>query len=301
MSKQIHPTTSVSDVTHYLSSWNSEIWNDLIEVINLGRRNNPYKKELDFNSMWEEQCGINYPMMYVASVYLYLYYQQRECDTILFATRDCCHWVKIFKKLFPEVNAHYFHCSRNMLEKAGTEHNPHYKKYVMSLLQSSPEKTVFVDIHGTSQRMFTYFETEFGCVPYSFLLSSSYRMYNEFPEICRKYHHQKKLLNVVFDARGTPIEMLNFDTIGTIQDFNKKGPIRDEPEYSTKWLEPYHVCIDYLVKCTKPWKKVTSHSSRKELGKVDFEEISTLIRRIYRVIQDNKPVLNTYIKHPGKH
>jgi len=303
---QLHPKTSVSDVTHYLSSWHHKlshnIWSDLIEIIQLAHDHNPYTdRDPDYSLMWEEQTGINFPMMYVASIYLYYYAKNNGCDTILFATRDCCHWVRIFKKLFPEANAHYFHCSRNMLTKATDEHNVHYKKYVKSLITTSVDKTVYVDIHGTCQRILSYFEQEWGQLPYCFLLSASYRQYSEFPSICQTAHDAGKLINVVFDARGTPIEMLNFDVIGTIQDYNEKGPVRDPPEYSVKRLEAYHVCINYLLSQMRPWDKALSRSARKHEKLFNMDELLNLIRRIYRVIQDNKPILNTYIKHPGKH
>lgn len=308
-----HPTTSVSDVTHYLTSWNPKIsnnvWKNLIELIGLARDNNPYRVNQgsdhdlnrDYSLMWEEQTGINFPVMYVASVYLYFYAQEKGCDTFLFATRDCCHWVKIFKKLFPNTNAYYFNCSRNMLTKATEQHNQHFKKYVQSLIKTSVEKTIYIDIHGTCQRVLTYFDHEFGQIPYCFLLSSSYRAYTQFPKICQRAHQSDKLLNIVFDARGTPIEMLNFDVIGTIQDYNEKGPIRDPPEYSIKRLEPYHICIKYLINHIKSWDSVINKSIKNKLLPNEFEELNSLIRRIYRVIQDNKPILNNYIKHPGKH
>lgn len=304
---QAHPMTSVGDVSYYLGSWASKmednIWKNLIEIISDCHNNNPYKLQKNADSqiysmMWEEQCGINFPVMYVASIYLYMYACKRKCDTFLFATRDCCHWVKIFKKLFPDANAHYFDCSRNMLEKGYKEHNQSYKKYVMSLIKTSVEKTIFVDIHGTCQRILTYFNKEFKKFPYCFLLSSSFRMYNQFPKVCRKAHKEGKLLNIVFDARGTPIEMLNFDTIGTLQNFNERGPIRDPPEYSISRLEAYHVCIQYLLQKTIPWETVLAANKTFEL---EICELGPLIQRIYRVIQDNKPFLNNYIKHPGKH
>jgi hypothetical protein len=58
-------------------------------------------------------------------------------------------------------------------------------------------------------------------------------------------------------------------------------------------LEPYHTCIQYLLSQMNPWDSMTVAPS--------FEEMDLLIRRIYRVIQDNKPILNNYVKHPGKH
>jgi len=311
---QVHPTTSVCDVIHYLNSWTNKsddnIWKNLIELIKCSKDANPYNpksesnkinKVLNYSLMWEEQTGINFPMMYVASIYLFFYAQMKGCDTFLFATRDCCHWHRIFKKLFPQTNSYYFHCSRNMFDRGYTDHNPYFKKYVQSLIKTSPDKVIYIDIHGTCQRVLNYFSKEFNAIPYCFLLSSSFRMYPQFPKICQRAHDAGKLVNIVFDARGTPIEMLNFDVIGTIQNFNKNGPVRDAPEYSVNRLEPYHICIQYLLNQMKPWDSVLPKSVKKKQPIFDFEELALLIRRIYRVIQDNKPILNNYIKHPGKH
>lgn len=313
----LHPTISASDVTHYLSSWNSKlshnIWCDLIQLIQLSRDANPYNSPNSNSSpsdiekvhhsslMWEEQTGINFPMMYVASIYLYHFAKHNGCDTFLFATRDCCHWFRIFKKLFPEANSHLFNCSRNMLTRAEEQHNVHYMTYLKSLIKTTPDKVAYVDIHGTCQRILSLFDKEFKTLPYCFLLSASYRQYVEFPSICQRAHSENKLVNVVFDARGTPIEMLNFDVIGTLQNYDARGPIRDPPEYTVKHLEAYHCCIEYLLNQMKPWNKAIPHSIRKKEKLFDMDEMLFLIRRIYRVIQDNKPILNHYIKHPGKH
>jgi hypothetical protein len=306
------PTQScVSDVIHYLQSWgHGHPWGDLMRLVSQAGAANPYDTRhphhrgsllgLDqtqlshYSLMWYEQCGINFPVMYVASVYLYAYARSLDCDTLLFATRDCCHWVRIFRRMFPDMKAHYFHCSRNMFERAIQSNNQDYYRYVQSLVTTGVERAVFVDIHGTCQRALMYFESQFGLVPYCFLLSSSYRHYPQFPGICQKYHRLGKLLNIVFDARGTPIEMLNFDTVGTLQNYTKQGPLRDPPEYSLRWLEPYHTCMQYLLSQTVPF-------DGQHITPSQFEELGQLIRKIYRVIQDNKPVLNTYVKHPGKH
>jgi hypothetical protein len=53
------------------------------------------------------------------------------------------------------------------------------------------------------------------------------------------------------------------------------------------------------------WKETGYEQHKRHKNKLESDalndELNGLIRRIYRVIQDNKPVLNNYIKHPGKH
>lgn len=291
---------SADDVVHYLKSWDAHAkkcaWNDLIGLIEDANAKNPYSQKDPNHFMWMEQSNINVPMLYVCCIYLYKYVCDHKLDTILFATRDCVHMVRIFQKLFPDVNAVYFNCSRNMLTRAATEHNVYYKKYVQSLIKTDVEHCIYCDIHGTAIRIFNYFEQEFGSVPHAMLLSSSYREYKDFPKTCVKYHEAGKLKNIIFDCRGTSIEMLNFATEGTLQNYDKNGVVRDPPEYDVRKLEPYHVCIQYILSNIKPW-----NTKKTPIGDIDFDNLSGLIRRIARTIADGSPVLLDFIKHPGKH
>lgn len=286
----------VSDVIHYLSDgmWKTQ-WKDLISTVKKIDSVNPYAEGTYEHQMWTEQCGINLPLMYVASIYLYQWGQSHGCDTYLFATRDCCHWIKIFQAMFPTAYAVYFHCSRNMLDGATSTINPAYNDYVKSVIKTDIEHTVFIDIHGTCKRAFEYFEKQFKTVPYGFLLSASYRKYSEFPAISIKYHKTGRFINLVFDARGSPIEMLNYDDVGTLQTYTVDlGPVRDKIEYSPHYLEAYHVCVDYAVSIINP-------PQMSKFDQINMVSLETLIRKIYRVIQDNKPAISMYIRHPAKH
>lgn len=53
---------------------------DLIKCINNAKKFNPYTEE-DGKLMWREQCFINFPLLYLASIYLYNYAKQYGCDT----------------------------------------------------------------------------------------------------------------------------------------------------------------------------------------------------------------------------
>lgn len=285
----------VSDVLNFLKSGKMDKFKDLRELIEKTSLNNPYDpgKQSNYYLMWLEQCAINFPVLYLASIYLYVYANKRGINTFLFATRDCCHWVKIFKKLFPEANAHYFHCSRNMFELATTKKHNDYNRYVRSIVGKNLDENIFIDVHGTGKRAFAYFEKEFGQVPHCLLLSATCRYYQDFPPISRDYAKKNKLVNLIFDARGTPIEMLNYDIIGTMQNYGSNGPIRDQLEYEMGHLEAYHTCIDHM---TSQLSDLTS-----TIKKYDLDELYQVIKKIYKVIQDNKPALAEYINHPSKH
>ena len=71
--KLSHPQSSVEEVNHYLKSWQTSL-SQLTDLMHLSRQYNPYEKRPstsvslplhirgDFEMMWEEQCGINFPV-----------------------------------------------------------------------------------------------------------------------------------------------------------------------------------------------------------------------------------------------
>lgn len=257
---------------------------------------NPYdknKKKSNNHTMWKEQCIINFPILYLSCIYLYIHALEKGCDIFIFVTRDCCHLYRIFKALFPEANAHYFHSSRIMLDNALG--NKYYKEYVMSIIESEKniERTIFVDIHGSGKRVFAYFEKEFKNVPYYFLLSASETKYSKFPKISKKYYNKGKLVNLSFDVRGSPIEMLNYDKIGVLQDYNQNGPIRAKLEYDYELIETYHKCVDVIVKKLKPLDK--------SLLKSNLKQLNIIIDKITLNIKEHKPIIANKFKHVGKH
>ena len=247
---------------------------------------NPYEDYYN-STMWQEQCLVNFPILYLASIYLYHYAKERNCDTFLFASRDCCHWYKVFQRMYPDMNVHYFQCSRNMFTN-GIGNNS-FQEYVTGIVKDI-KKTIFIDLHGTGRRMFQYFEDEFGLVPCCFNLSARVDDYSGFTEITRKYYHKGRFINVVFDARGSPIEMLNYDLIGTLQNYSPTGPVRDNLEYEKKRVKPYHVCIDYILEHLKPCKEVYSPRL-----------LDKAINHLFVSITDEKPIVSKYILHQGSH
>src|SRR3989338_1399372 len=87
--------------------YDNKIYKSLISLIKKCYDYNPYIT-IHEKLMWYEQCSINIPLLYLASIYLYIYAKSKNCDTFLFATRDCCHWVKIFSRLFPDERVFYY-------------------------------------------------------------------------------------------------------------------------------------------------------------------------------------------------
>jgi len=181
-----------------------------------------------------------------------------------------------------------------MFEVAIAKRNKHFKKYVNSLVKN-PQETIFIDIHGTGQRMVSYFEKEYHSVPYCFLLSTRYSSYEKFPSSVQKYIRGGRLVTLVFSAHGSPIEMLNYDTVGTLQTYNEKGPIRDKPEYDINLIQPYHDCMEYIVDHVKP----VDHSDL--IDKYDIETLQKLIQKLFKCILSDLPIIAKEFHHIGRH
>lgn len=282
----------------YLKKQNNDKMDQLIHFINQMRKDNPYdiiKNKYDY-VQWDEQCNINFPILYLASLYLYIYAKKKGCTSFLFCTRDCCHWYKIFKKMFPDANSHYFHSSRIMLEKATGNKNYFYDQYVKTLIpKNDVSKIIYIDIHGSGKRIFGYFIKKFKKAPHVFMLSTTHDDYPNLPDNTRRAWELGKFINIVFNARGSPIEMLNYDNIGTLVDFNVQGPVRHVLEYDLRQINTCHVCINYIIHNMKNFRMQINGSNFK------LKKLGKLINKLFDPIKNKKPIVSDYINHIGKH
>jgi hypothetical protein len=287
--------TALITVLKTLSS--SAKWAGLAHAIKGIIERNPFEDDDLDALMWIEQSAINFPILYLSCLYLYIFAQQKGIKTFLFASRDCCHMSKMFIKMFPETDSHYFNCSRNMFETGTT--NPKgtsaFHEYVTGLVGNNVNESIYVDVHGTGKRVFAYFEQQFHEVPYCFLLSATCRDYDSFPPIARKYERQGKLVNLGFNIRGGPIESLNYDLIGTLQGMTEDGPIRDKLEYEYDKVEPYHRCVDFIIKHLVPL------DGEAIIAKYDLYELRVMISKIFTLIQNDQPAIAKKFEHVKRH
>lgn len=260
---------------------------------------NPFKG-LEF-TMWEEQCYVNYPILYLGSIYLYLYAKQNNKKLFLFATRDCCHWQRIFSKLFPNEKTVYFDCSRIMFDRANISTKSSgsiaYIKYIESIMvthNEKPETSIYVDVHGSGHRMFNLFEKYFQSVPDCFLLTARFADYNNAQPICQKYHLLGKYLNIAFETSGSSIEMLNYDVIGTLQNYSSDNrAIRDSLEYQKELINPYHKAMKNLIENTK---NITAR--KKEFT---MDELDSIIKNIFMKNNGALPIISKKFSHLKRH
>ncbi|AYV76393.1 MAG: protein kinase [Terrestrivirus sp.] len=290
-----------NETYNYLKSASKIKWCLLDKIIEKTIEENPYRKNSYKYQMWREQCMVNFPILYLSSIYLYMYAKQRNIDTFLFATRDCCHFYKIFSKLFPNEKSHYFNCSRVMFEGATSQENIFFNNYVKSLIDenSSVEKSIYVDIHGTGKRVFSYFEKQFDAVPHCFMLSATHKKYGKFPEITQTYVKKNKFVNIVFNARGGPIEMLNYELMGTLRDYTENGPVRDLLEYDINVVKPYHGAMSKIFDNIKQFTELIDYDKddcNKHLAILD-----KVINKLFVSIQNDLPIISEFISHASNH
>ena len=257
---------------------------------------------------WKEQIYVNFPLLYLGSILLHRYAQKRGITNFLFATRDCVHFVRIFSRLFPQYTTHYFHCSRNICAVASCPERHPYDDYVEKLLltadglrgsraqqlHAAMDKTVFVDIHGSGRGILQYFTAKYQTAPFVYVLTGRFSGVEDMYPICREYAAEGKLMMQIWNCLGgSPIEMLNYDVIGTLQNFSERGPVRDPLEYKLKYVQPYHDCMDVICRGLKPFSdKVDSKMAR---------YVSGLLGKVCQVIQLDLPIIAQLIKPVRKH
>lgn len=244
--------------------------------------------------MWKEQVALNLPIMYLASIILHAFVKKNNIKNILFATRDCSHWYKIYSAMYPKDLTHYFHCSRNMFNIARTKNRPEYEKYVDKLTDNDTYHTVYVDIHGTGRRMYEYFESRGQSIPACFILSSGHTNEEKLTSGIVKMMKKGRCKFIIFKAGGGPIEMLNYDLIGTCNDYGKHGAVRAELEYSKKYVKYYHDCAQEFVEALYEYSNYDNEN-------YDIRQVEKAIKHLYKPALTDLPIISKKIKHERTH
>lgn len=253
----------------------------LLELVRETLRANPYnaKREEVQHAMWIEQAVINMPILYLSSIYLYQRAHDRGVRRFLFATRDGFHWHKLFRQMYPRAKVHYFDCSRNMFERALKRRHSSYLRYVRGLCGDS-ERVVYADIHGSGLRVLKYFEQHADALPecLCFLISTNFKSASSMPSRCR----ESGVRPLVYGTKGSPIEMLNYDVVGTLQDYNSKGAVRAPVEYDVRHLRAYHGAAEAFLHASR------ALDSPPTLSRDELEE---MIEYLFEPILRHSPAL----------
>jgi len=254
----------LSNETDYSVLEQTVLERDQIDLANLMRTLrllNPHPKKSLHWSIWNEQTQLNVPILILGSLALNTTCQEKGKNSLLFSARGCCHFIKIFKKLFPSYQSTYLHSSRYMY----THPTPKYVRYFKSLYSS---KTLIVDEIGSGTTCKTFFKQFFSSDPCYFPLVGA--------------HGRIESITHSFNAH---IEMINYDLVGSLISYNKRGPVRLPPEYKIEDVQVAHDCI---AKCVQLLEHYTFDT---------FD--SELLRGLFAVLQFHQPALSPY--HNYKH
>lgn len=194
-----------------------------------------------------------------------------------------------------------------MLDSATIGTNTSYNKYVEDLLlqtdgldrgttraaqvKAAISKTVYVDVHGTGKRIIDYFAKQYGGGLNVFLITTLARGRSQLESVCKRYYDKGQLKTLSWNIHGGPIEQLNYDVVGTLQGYNKSGPVRDKLEYREQYVRPAHMAFDKLCSLTSPL----------QISTVQMKEAHRAFDALCKTIRIDRPVISKYVKHVRVH
>jgi hypothetical protein len=193
---------------------------DLANLMRVLRLLNPYPEKSMQGEAWERQAQFNVPRLILGSLNLNAFCQKRNISSLLFSARGCCHFIKIFKKLFPNYTSTYFYTSQSMYQNP----SPEFVCYVHSLY--SPN-SVIVEESGSGAICQKFFTKHLLTIPnYTTLVCCS----SSLPRLSEKFKYIPKYLNL--------------DCIGHLISFNRTSPVHAPLEYPLEHVQPAHECIE---------------------------------------------------------
>ncbi len=239
---------------------------DQINLANLMqelRLSNPYPKKSLHWSVWNEEDQLNVPILVLSSLALDSTCQRMNKTSLLFSARGCCHFIKIFRTLFPEYQSHYLHSSRYVYRHP----TPEYVNYFKSLY--SPNSLI-VDELGSGCSCKEFFQRFFPSQPHYIALVGV----------------GKNIDRIVHGSSNRNLENINFDLVGSLISYDSNGPIRVPPEYNIEDVQPAHDCINKCVQLLKYYR----------CDKFD----KNLLKKLFTELQNHRPALKSYFINSHK-
>lgn len=211
---------------------------ELARIMRCLRLMNPYYGNKGF--YWDYQAQINFPLLVAASYVLNKICKNRY-KKILFATRDCNHWQRVYQKLFPE-EVIKLHTSRKLIKS----NNSGYKDYVFSLYG---QDAIIVDLN--SRGSYKEFIISTG-LPFNFFTLHTSRQFSclEKTQYFTKSDPIPNVLNTIMV--GEQLEILNYDVVGSMVDYVNGQVIRSKVEYDCDIVKAGHECIQLGLDMISP-------------------------------------------------
>jgi hypothetical protein len=188
---------------------------------------NPYPDKTPQYDIWHDETQFNIPVLILASFYLNEFCKKKGKSKVLFSARDSVHWLEIFKKLFPDYTSTYFYASRYVYDHPSVK----YIKYVRDLYSLN---SVIVDTQSSGQSCIHFFITYLNTQP-------------TFVSIIREpatyQYHEDSIAGIWPEQVHSVFEKLNYQTQGSLIEYNQDGPICLPVEYDLEYVHPAHACI----------------------------------------------------------
>jgi len=225
-SGNVAPTDDYSTIEQALMKENQ------VELANLARElrlQNPYPVDSTQYRLWWEQAQFNIPILILSSIFLDEMCRKENIKKILFSQRDCYHWIKIFKKLFPDYDSIDFMTSR----KAYLDPSLEYVQYVRNLCQ---DKFIIADGQGSGKTCLAFFKKNFQFQPLHLAIV-------RFESACP---------GIIYVNECSHLEMVNCAPYGTLRVLTSHGPVRSNPEYPLKYVMAAQACVDRAIEQLGP-------------------------------------------------
>jgi|GEM_PF-2352066 len=256
-----------------------------IELANLVRElrlQNPYPKGSKQYQLWWEQAQLNVPVLILSSIFLDEMCRKENIKKILFSQRDCFHWIKIFKKLFPDYDSIDFMTSR----EAYLRPTPEYIEYVANLCK---DKFIIVDGQGSGSTCLEFFQKQFHSYPLHLAIVRS-------GPLCFGIVRFRK------NVYKSNIEKVNYAPYGSLLKLNSDGPVRAKLEYPIELIDPAIACVARAIErlepgCFRIYNKTVMNALISALN--GYKPVLAPYRVLYHATGSNKPPPKTSNNSPS--
>jgi hypothetical protein len=190
------------------------------------RLSNPYGEITDEYKLFQDQITMNIPLLLFMCRAIATKMETTRKTTLLCLSRDGCLLIKLFRVLYPQFNAIYFHSSRLI----NINYNDDYVAYLKRVYNK--DSCLLFDLNGSYKSARPLFLETFGELPDVLLF---------------QYNNTATLypgLSYMIKSCGDPIESLNIDLSGTLCNFVKNIDIRTPLEYKKAHIVVNHNTID---------------------------------------------------------
>lgn len=234
-----------TDVENFLFDNKFYVFQKLIRKYRL---QNPYDENTKEFTLYNQQITYNIPILIIFSQQIYNIITSENLDKVLFLSRDCCLLIKIFKKLYPNINCMYFYSSRVVNTLGGID----YQKYIKENINN---KSLIIDLNGSFNSGRELYKKCLGYYPRCHLLQ-----YDMFKQPFNNLSYLIKNIDVDFFLRRKYsniynklekfyhfIEVLNYDLDGTLIFYVENINLNYYNENNEKYINISHRLVENFI------------------------------------------------------